>query len=85
MNRPEAGLPYPYYLFVCIYFCKYNMLQHTFTQKRFWSRDRDNLLPPVPPKLFSIAEVCLRNENIIHFLCFKVYIICHMCNNLWPQ
>ena len=29
MNRPEAGLPYPYYLFVCIYFCKYNMLPYT--------------------------------------------------------
>ena len=45
MNRPEAGLPYPYYLFVCIYFCKYNMLPYTFAQKRFWSRDRQFASP----------------------------------------
>ena len=80
MNRPEAGLPYPYYLFVCIYFCKYNMLPYNFTQKRFWSRDRDNLLPPVPPKLFSIAEVCLRNElKTLYIFCALKFILSAIC------
>ena len=78
MNRPEAGLPYPYYLFVCIYFCKYNMLPYTFTQKRFWSRDRDNLLPPFLQNYLALLKFVYVMKTLYIFCALK-FILSAIC------